>query len=275
MDQGLTIDYIQEKTKIQKRYLMAIEAGQMNDLPGDYYVQSFVSQYANVVGLDSHQLLAGELQETTGDGQRRNPTPIGPLPSRTTQHKQVVKESEFSRRYGKYAAYVPTVVVIVIVVLVLGTIWGMSHSGNTAQPHLTSSKVSVTNDASSSKKKESSSSESSNSSSKEKAQKITQVGTSTTEYDLKNAPSDGSSLSITAGTSNAWVSVSSDGTQSWAATLPTGTSHTVKIAKGISKVSISLGNVPQTTVKVNGKSFNFNPQNDTTQTKTITLNIKD
>ncbi|WP_062904159.1 helix-turn-helix domain-containing protein [Pediococcus damnosus] len=275
MDQGLSIDYIQEKTKIQKRYLMAIEAGQMNDLPGDYYVQSFVSQYANVVGLDSHKLLAGELQETNDNGKQSAPVATGPLPSRTTQHKQAVKESEFSRRFGKYAAYLPTIVVVVIVVVVLGTIWGMSHSGNSAQPHLTSSKVSVTDDASSSKKKQSASSKSSSSSSKEKSQKITQVGSSTTEYDLKDGPSDGSSLNIKAGTSNAWVSVSSDGTQSWMGTLQTGAAHTVKVAKGVSKVSISLGNAPQTTITVNGKKFNFNPQNDTTQTKTITLNIKD
>lgn len=276
LDQGLTIDYIQEKTKIQKRYLMAIEAGQMNDLPGDYYVKSFVSQYAAVVGLDAHKLLAGGLQASKEAETRAKSFATGPLPSRTTQHKQVEKESEFSRRYGKYMAYVPTVVVVVIVVVVLGTIWGMSHANNSSQPHLNSSRVSVTNEASSTKKKkDSSSSESSSSSSKAESQKISQVGSSTTEYTLKNAPKSGSKLTFNAGTSNAWISVSSDGTQSWSSTLQTGTSHTEKIAKGVSKVTITMGNAPQTTITVNGKSFDFNPQKDTTQTKTITLTIDD
>ncbi|MCV3314468.1 helix-turn-helix domain-containing protein [Pediococcus ethanolidurans] len=274
LDQGLTIDYIQEKTKIQKRYLMAIEAGQMNDLPGDYYVKSFVSQYAAVVGLDSHKLLAGGLQASKEAETRTENFATGPLPSRTTQHTQVRKDSEFSRRYGKYMTYVPTIIVVVIVVAVLGTIWGMSHANNANQPHLSSSRVSVTNNASSSKKKQSSSEKASSSSSKSKTQKISQVGSSTTAYTLKNAPTSGSTLTFKAGTSNAWIAVSSDGTQSWSSTLQTGTSHTEKIAKTVSKVTITMGNAPQTTITVNGKNFDFNPQNDTTQTKTITLTIE-
>ena len=123
------------------------------------------------------------------------------------------------------------------------------------------SRVSVTNEASSTKKKkDSSSSESSSSSSKAESQKISQVGSSTTEYTLKNAPKSGSKLTFKAGTSNAWISVSSDGTQSWSSTLQTGTSHTEKIAKGVSKVTITMGNAPQTTITVNGKSFDLTPK---------------
>ncbi|GEL15822.1 helix-turn-helix domain-containing protein [Pediococcus cellicola] len=273
LDQGFTIDYIQEKTKIQKRYLMAIEAGQMNDLPGDYYVKSFVSQYAAVVGLDAHKLLAGTLADASAEKHRASFS-TAPLPSRATQHKQIETQSEFSRRYGKYMAYVPTIIVVVIVVGVLGTIWGMSHSSNANQPHLSGSRVSVTDNVNSSKKKTSSSSSSSSSSSKEKEQEISRVGTSTTEYSLKHAPSDGSELTFKAGDGSAWISVTSDGTQSWSSTLQSTATHTEKISKDVSKVTITLGNAPQTTITVNGKKFDFNPQNDTVQTKTITLNIE-
>ncbi|WP_412990010.1 helix-turn-helix domain-containing protein [Pediococcus siamensis] len=275
LDQGFTIDYIQEKTKIQKRYLMAIEAGQMNDLPGDYYVKSFVSQYAAVVGLNAHELLAGILQPEGDEKTRRATFAQEKLPSRTTQHQQVARQSEFSRRYGKYTTYLPTIIVVIVVVAVLGTIWGMSQSSNATQPNLNKDRVSVTDTVSSSKKKESSSSSSSSSaSSDKKTQSITRVGSSTTTYTLKNAPSSGSKLTFKAGTSNAWISVTSDGTQSWAATLQAGASHTEQIAKSVSKVVITMGNAPQTTITVNGKSFDFNPENDTTQTKTITLNIE-
>ncbi|MDL2298168.1 DUF4115 domain-containing protein [Synergistaceae bacterium OttesenSCG-928-D05] len=43
--QGLTIDDIAQHTKIQRRYLTAIEAGELEQLPKGPYVRSFVRQY--------------------------------------------------------------------------------------------------------------------------------------------------------------------------------------------------------------------------------------
>lgn len=54
---GLTIDDIHQETKIQRRYLEAIEAGNLDALPGHFYARAFVKSYAEVVGIDPDTIL--------------------------------------------------------------------------------------------------------------------------------------------------------------------------------------------------------------------------
>lgn len=54
---GLTLDDIQETTKIRKRYLEAIESGDHRVLPGPFYVRAFVKNYSEAVGLDPDEVL--------------------------------------------------------------------------------------------------------------------------------------------------------------------------------------------------------------------------
>ena len=56
-EKGYTLDDLQQMTKIQKRYLIAIEDENFDELPGDFYVRAFIKQYANTVGLDGNELL--------------------------------------------------------------------------------------------------------------------------------------------------------------------------------------------------------------------------
>ena len=54
---GLTIDDIHQETKIQRRYLEAIEDGNLDALPGHFYARAFVKSYAEVVGIDPDTIL--------------------------------------------------------------------------------------------------------------------------------------------------------------------------------------------------------------------------
>jgi len=56
-EKGMSLDDIQELTKIRKRYLEAIESGDHSVLPGTFYVRAFVKNYSEAVGLDPDEVL--------------------------------------------------------------------------------------------------------------------------------------------------------------------------------------------------------------------------
>src|SRR5690625_2838975 len=105
--QSISLESLQESTKIQKRYLEAIEKGNFHILPGTFYTRAFIKEYAHAVGLDADALLIEHDVE---------------LPS-TEEEKD---EEEFSRieRTGKGRASkgpailsaAPTIIVILLVI---------------------------------------------------------------------------------------------------------------------------------------------------------------
>ncbi|MFP4199486.1 MAG: helix-turn-helix domain-containing protein, partial [Halanaerobium sp.] len=56
-EKGLSLDDIQEETKIRKKYLEAIEENNFDVLPGNVYLKVFIKGYAREVGIDYQKLL--------------------------------------------------------------------------------------------------------------------------------------------------------------------------------------------------------------------------
>ena len=57
IQKGITLDELQEITKIRKRYLEAIEEGNYKVLPGNFYVRAFIKSYSEAVGLEPDEVL--------------------------------------------------------------------------------------------------------------------------------------------------------------------------------------------------------------------------
>ena len=280
---GLTLDDLQQTTKIQKRYLIAIEAENFDALPGDFYVRAFIQQYAKVVDLDGDELLA-QLEEKTGV---KTETPVAHEATTRTEAVRI-EQAEKNDFLGKLMNYLPTIIIVIVVVAILGTIyvvaWG-NHSKNTESQSSSSQTVSVSSDV---KKKKSSASTSSakktTSSKPPSAKKKSAASTKQTienvssegskfVYDVKNA-ADKNKLELSVSGSAAWSAVSSNGSQVWQGTLNDGGSHTIELPESTTTITISLGNSNSTSLKLNGKKFDYKKENDTLTVRTITLNLK-
>jgi cytoskeletal protein RodZ len=55
-ERGISLQELQDLTKIRKSYLIAIEEGNYNILPGNFYARAFIKQYCEVVGLDHEEV---------------------------------------------------------------------------------------------------------------------------------------------------------------------------------------------------------------------------
>lgn len=113
MEKGLSLDELQKKTKIQKRYLEAIEEGDFSKMPGDFYARAFVKSYCESVGLSSDQVFeehADELPKAKKDS--------ADLPPRIDRPK-----SRPIKRRSKFAALLPTVIVLVFLIGIVTTVW--------------------------------------------------------------------------------------------------------------------------------------------------------
>ncbi|MBS4177052.1 helix-turn-helix domain-containing protein [Lederbergia citrea] len=55
-EKGLSLDELQNMTRIQKKYLIGIEEGNYDIMPGKFYARAFIKQYAEAVGLEPEEL---------------------------------------------------------------------------------------------------------------------------------------------------------------------------------------------------------------------------
>ncbi|MDN6436251.1 helix-turn-helix domain-containing protein, partial [Lentilactobacillus parabuchneri] len=209
---GYTLDDLQKNTKIQKRYLIAIEDNDFDALPGEFYVRAFVKQYADSVGLDGTELLS---QFETKLPDTEDPEYVDRINSDNPETRSAQRKVE--ERNDKLRRYIPIISVSVVVLVILIAIWvaAAKSTRNTAKTQIETSKVSVSSDKSSSSKASSAKKAKSPKKTKTIAfKKLTASGSNIT-YQVSGT-SGKTPLKISAtGTSSAWTSVSTDGTAVW------------------------------------------------------------
>ncbi|MDF2631127.1 MAG: hypothetical protein K0R39_4958, partial [Symbiobacteriaceae bacterium] len=67
---GISLEVAEDETKIRRKYIEALEAGQEAVLPGDAYIKGFLRTYGNYLGLDGTALVDEykHLKEQPADG---------------------------------------------------------------------------------------------------------------------------------------------------------------------------------------------------------------
>ncbi|WP_236712698.1 helix-turn-helix domain-containing protein [Peribacillus muralis] len=81
---ALSLEDLQELTKIQKRYLVGIEEGNYSMMPGKFYVRAFIKQYCEAVGLDSEEILEQYKSEVPSVYSEEIPEQLSRVQSRKT-----------------------------------------------------------------------------------------------------------------------------------------------------------------------------------------------
>ncbi|MDO6451167.1 helix-turn-helix domain-containing protein [Oceanobacillus profundus] len=111
---GLSLDSLQETTKIQKRYLVAIEEGNLHILPGKFYARAFIKEYANAVGLNPNELVEEHKEEIPSTEEEN---------VQYTRMQRTRKENQTEKSSGGISSLIPTIIVVLLIVGIVFVAW--------------------------------------------------------------------------------------------------------------------------------------------------------
>ncbi|MQS51888.1 helix-turn-helix domain-containing protein [Companilactobacillus mishanensis] len=270
---GYTIDDLQNVTKIQKRYLIAIEEGQFDHLPGDFYVRAFIKQYSDAVGIPSDELLE-EYKAEIPDSQ-----PHEPNEGKDEEKTRSISDSSDSI-FSRMRNYIPQIIVGVIIVIIIGVIiFGMVHRSQS------SSQVTIPKDnteESSSSKSSSNSNKKTTTTKKKSASETKSISIKESDtkgtYTVKNLPTGkDADVVVTADGGQAWISytVGSDTTPTWQEAISDGDKKSTKLTSDTKKFAIHTGNIHNTKISIAGKNVDLGSTSDSsTIVRTLTFNVE-
>ncbi|MFX3634279.1 MAG: RodZ domain-containing protein [Candidatus Pristimantibacillus sp.] len=109
---GLSLEDVQETTKIRKRYLEAIESGDHSILPGTFYLRAFVKNYCEAVGLDPDEVLRLYQHELPASVTDQIVDPVTTKPPRRVQSQSSERISKLGFNVMMWSFLILIVVVV-------------------------------------------------------------------------------------------------------------------------------------------------------------------
>lgn len=269
IDKKISLDELQQRTKIQKRYLLAIEENDFHELPSDYYLRTFIRQYADEVKLDGNYLI------DVLDGKDR-PMPTYPeLETVDGLRKNKHVESPTRARFKATLPMILLGLVALAIISVVGYMTWLDHQETAIIPENSSVQVERSDVSSSVAEKVSSSQPKPVESSKEpeKPKMAFTMENNTTNAATMKVEHVEKPLKISfTGTERVWVGVQVNGALTYQKTLEKGESETTELPADTAQAVITVGMAKYAEVKINDQALDFQPGNSLLQ-KNITLNI--
>lgn len=267
---------VQRMTKIQAKYLQALEYNDFEYIPDSNYIESFLVTYADALELDSAVLL---------DAYKKNSLVIYYEEGEEEELSTELKRRYKLRKKNKKDSFLPLFYLLLAAGLMIIFVTFVIHSrmkqislfsnqstsySVTRQVTNSSSSIASTSTSGNVIEESSSNSSSSTSSSTTSASEMIQLtgsGESISATVSKfTYPID---ITVTADNTTSWISLS-DTTLSGGVTLtPDNPSATTKIEEGVSSATLVLGVVKGVTITIGGQKLDTSAL--TTQTGSITL----
>ncbi len=273
---GISLDTLQEKTKIQKRYLIAIENGDFHVLPGSFYARAFIKEYAIAVGLDPNELLDQYQDE---------------IPSVETETTEPYTRMQRSRKRNEprntaVFSFIPTVIVVLLVIGIIFVAWTLyqksadsddpvdseepSSDSIIRNPGDTNENDDETGDGDEDTEEDSADEEDSDEESDDQENDETETEEHTWEVTEEGSGSrPESTLLFTSGTDDVEVTIETSEADTWLSVkdeennvsidqmLTTENSPLEIDASDTKRLYINIGNAATTTVSINGEEMEF------------------
>ncbi|WP_339178118.1 RodZ domain-containing protein [Oceanobacillus sp. FSL W7-1293] len=123
----ISLDSLQEKTKIQKRYLVAIEEGNFDILPGKFYTRAFIKEYATAVGINPDEIMTDHKEELPATEEEN------------VQYSRIQRTRKESRsdKESRSSSIIPTVTVVLLIIAIIAVaifFISQSSSPNDGEP---------------------------------------------------------------------------------------------------------------------------------------------
>lgn len=242
-DKGLSIADVEKATKIQSRYLTAIEQNDFDKLPGDFYTRAFIRQYAQVVGLDGKELLS-EFHQAVPESK-----PDQYVENSIDNKSEEVKETTDNKKnlWRNYLPRIGVILGIIVVILIVYVLYARLSSGGQGNNNANSN-VSVSSQSSSSAK--------SKKAVKKSHVRIIKLGAG--QYRILGLSSN-RRLEVRAGNQAINASVTVNGVSQWQQQLAANQRRSMILPSNARTVAITFSNDNATSVRIAGKRIPYAP----------------
>jgi len=270
LQQNMSLDELQQITKTQKRYLIAIEENDFDSMPGTFYVRAFIRQYASAVGLDGNELV--EIYDGIEE-----PEDIETAIQYQTLDESRTQMYDENSQGKRFMQSLPAVIFSLIGLAIAIVVFYITWQDRQANPIIQTPASEIIRESDSTPSSESSQSlasststtESSTSSSSSEPKAPTEVNFVsesgvTVNMNAINV-SEPAKLEFSAVTGPCWVGVyiataaNNDNGYFYQETIQPGQPKSVEIPAGTTQIVVSLGASEYMEFKLDGQKAEFNP----------------
>lgn len=135
---GITLEEIENTTKIRTKYLKAIENDKFDEIPGKVYAKGFVKSYAKYLKIDQEPVIIEMIEEAFGENKAAitpDVVPIAPeIPKREEKHslseKRAKREQPIEDKplNKKVSRIIGISALFVVLLLLVGGIYSLSNN---------------------------------------------------------------------------------------------------------------------------------------------------